>query len=345
MYDDSDDMSNIKCINYTDDGNDTVLSKIGHGALDYGSGLNNATWKDTQSEGDKKYNGEIKNSEKCCVVMPEYLYMLNLDGYLYKDSYHFDNVHGLNINYHRGLFTNIYWGYIEDIVGVTAKEINEGTSQGDKNIDFSHLPSLSDSNFSKKLINMVDVEDSSTEAANTAAKERQNDDIRDKIHKILNIGETIGNGLKDAAKYVTNWLKAMVDSLFIGWHNHMVGVDTTAGWTGTTQNIGNATKSGVYSTAMGYMTTPTFNSLPVTGWIMANFTLIYVILMIFIVVILLMMVITRARRLPQAILIFICMAFLIILPANMLNGAISISNEAAEKIFANKFQYWEQIKI
>ena len=34
------------------------------------------------------------------------------------------------------------------------------------------------------------------------------------------------------------------------------------------------------------------------------------------------------------------MAFLIILPANMLNGAISISNEAAEKIFANKFQYW-----
>lgn len=333
MINDSDSMDVLSTINYTDDGENTVLSKIGHNASQYTTTNNNA---------------DRNENEWQALALPEYLYTLatgNTSVFKGANSIKLTD-NGLNLCLERGLFTNIYWAYIEDIVGITSGDITKGINGEAEGINpsstktFKHLPPMVDGGFKKNLFSAIDDDNSWTKEKDEEAAAKRNDSIADKIHKILNIGETIGNGLKDAAKYVTNWLKAMVDSLFIGWHNHMVGVDTTAGWTGTTQNIGNATKSGVYSTAMGYMTTPTFNSLPITGWIMANFTLIYVILMIFIVVILLMMVITHARRLPQAILIFVCMAFLIILPANMLNGAISISNEAAEKIFANKFQYW-----
>lgn len=330
---DSGSMEVLSTINYTDDGEDTVLSKIGHNASQYTTTNNNAA--------------ENKN-EWQALALPEYLYTLYTGS---TSVFKGDNSikltdNGLNLCLERGLFTNIYWGYIEDIVGITSEDVKKGIEGEDEGINpsstktFKHLPPMVDDGFKKTLFSALGDDDSWTKEQDEEATAKRNGDITDRIYKILNIGETVGNGLKDAAKYVTNWLKAMVDSLFIGWHNHMIGVDTTAGWTGTVSNIGNATKSGTYSTAMGYMTTPTFNSLPITGWIMANFTLIYVILMIFIVVILLMMVITRARRLPQAILIFICMAFLIVLPANMLNGAISISNEAAEKTFSNKFQYW-----
>ena len=251
----------------------------------------------------------------------------------------------------RNLFANIYWAYIEDIVGITAENLLKSLNSGDEvyvlDKDFSHLPPISNEGMKKGLGLIFSESKDTEEAVRNAELEEKQWAIIDWTYKILSIGDTINNigdivaeKATAAGQYVIGWLKGMIDSLFIGWNNYMLGVDVSAGVTGSVSNVGNATKSKAYSTAMGYMTTPTFSNLPITSWIMSNFQLIYVIIMIVVVVILIMMVLTRARRLPQAILIFLCMAFIIVLPANMLNGAIGVSNNFTENIYSDKFQYW-----
>lgn len=257
-------------------------------------------------------------------------------------------------SFDRNLFANIYWAYIEDIVGIKASDLSESLSNGTEVKrtlkSFEHLPKIDDSNAfkSENIFGLLSEDDKEEreEIANAELEAKQAS-IVDWVYKILSVGDTINNigdivaeKATAAGQYVIGWLKGMIDSLFIGWNNYMLGVDVSAGVTGSVSNIGNSTKSKTYSTAMGYMTTPTFSNLPITSWIMSNFQLIYVIIMVLVVVILIMMVLTRARRLPQAILIFVCMAFIIVLPANMLNGAIGISNNFTESVYADKFQYW-----
>ena len=297
-------------------------------------------------------------------TLPESLYVLNTLDIRTKQSYTLqaDAVDASNkysawyYSYNRNLFANIYWAYIEDIVGIEASDLGkvlngekEDVTRNLSKSKFAHLPSMDTNGFrNENIFGLVSEDDKETqkEIANAELEAKQAS-IVDWVYKILSVGDTINNigdivaeKATAAGQYVIGWLKGMIDSLFIGWNNYMLGVDVSAGVTGSVSNVGNSTKSKTYSTAMGYMTTPTFSNLPITSWIMSNFQLIYVIIMILVVVILIMMILTRTRRLPQAILIFICMAFIIVLPANMLNGAIGISNNFTESVYANKFQYW-----
>ena len=321
------DFSLIKSINYTDIGDDSVLNR-----------------SHTEAE-----RVNIDENSKSIIVAPESLYSFDLGSYeLRKNSVQLDDC-GLYYSENRGLLTNIYWAYIEDIVGITAEKIQEAIDSGTplqesdiKAPDFDKiLPEIPDTdNFLNALelqLSEADKEKQDAEASQDELNEKQAN-IIDWVFKILSGGA--GEAIADAGNYVINWLKSLVDSLFLGMHDALVGVDISNDIIGSVEGIGNSNQSGVYSTAVGYITTPTFNSLPVTSWIYNNFTFVYVILLIIVVIILIFMVITRSRRITQAIGVFIVMAFVLILPANLLNSSINVSNMAAENIYSEKFMYW-----
>lgn len=318
----------IKAINYTDVGEGSQLKKYHSTAIKYVSSGNNAA-----------ANGDNNNA----IAMPESLYALNCQDLKSSNAVKLSDG-GLYLASDRNLFANIYWAYIEDIVGITAEDIEKAIANGSEvkaqkiPTDLPPVPDSSD--FASDLeaqLSSSEVADEVAEAANSELEKKQAS-IIDWTYKILS-GGTSG-ALADAGQYVISWLKSLVDGLFLGMHNAMVGIDVTNGLTGTVKGIGNTNQSGVYSTAVGYITTPTFDSLPITSWVTNNFTIMYVALMLLVVVILIFMVVSKARRIPQAVGVFIVMAFVLVLPANLLNNSINISNMAAEKIYSEKFMYW-----
>lgn len=335
---DGNSLDTVQTINYADDGENTLLAKTGHPAFSVKSTKNFIpSWSDPKPA-DITY-------------MPEYLYTLNINknNSLANGAIQFGEFSS-NLNFNRGLFAEIYWAYIEDIVGITSEDIKKGIDSNasgikvNKKIDFSYLPKMSSEGFKKNLFTMTAPSDETSDAIEQENFEKKQADIISMVYNILIVGKSIGEVASsvaiEATNFVVGWLKGLTDGMFIAWHNSIVGIDMTSFVTGSVSNIGNASRAGVYTSAVGYMTTPNFNELPITGWLIANYQYVYVCIMALIVVILLFMIINRTRRLPQAILIFVCMAFVVVLPLNMLNGALDISNSVTESIYADKFEYW-----
>lgn len=221
------------------------------------------------------------------------------------------------------LWAGIYWAYLEDLAGlsISGSDIKFGSVPS-----FDWLPELNVPDFKGNLQYLID--SSGSESDNTEISEKQNN-IISWTYDILN-SDDINN------KTRVNWLKSIVDGLFISMHNSMVGVDIT----GSITSVGNADASGVHHSVMGYVTTPTFSEMPVTNWIMDNYTIIYLILMLIISVIMVIMVMSRTRKIGSAVFTFVMMLFILLLPVELLNGGILISNNVAEDIFGSKFTYW-----
>lgn len=322
----------ISCISYTDDTDDGVLTKI-------------------ESKGTKytgKTNREHSDNEVKTIALPESLSVLPSALDFGGDTQTRVSANGINLVTNRSLFANIYWAYIEDIQGIKAEDISKALKEGKEYVapkmqSFDWLPTIVDSGtgtFADSLVSQIDSADlqAAQDAANQSALEKKQASIIDWVYKILSGGTD--EVIAEAGQYVVNWLKSLVDGLFIGMHNSLVGIDVTNGFSGSVSGVGNTNQSGVYSTAVGYITTPTFDSLPITSWVSSNFTLMYVALMLLVSVILIFMVVSRVRQLAQAVGIFIVMAFVLVLPANLLNSSINMSNVAAENIYSEKFIYW-----
>ena len=328
----------VKIIEYAEDRD--VLQKFASGKF-----------RENAAGSSDNFNGEIlttgmanaadNKNEAETYILPESLYTFSDGIDLTSSSVHL-TTYGVNLSVNRNLFANIFWAYLKDLVGIVVDDDGNITNSGKvKSSDWTWLPEIPDpSDFSSSLAMQLSESDKQEDLENAANSEleKKQASIIDWTYKILS-GGTSGV-LADAGQYVISWLKSLVDGLFLGMHNAMVGIDVTNGLTGTVQGIGNTNQSGVYSTAVGYITTPTFDSLPITSWVTNNFTVMYVALMLLVVVILIFMIVSKVRQIPQAIGIFIVMAFVLVLPANLLNSSINISNMAAEKIYSEKFIYW-----
>lgn len=221
-------------------------------------------------------------------------------------------------------WAGIYWAYLEDLAGLKldGADISFGSVP-----DFSRFPELTVKDFTGSLEYILSNNGSETETDGDMS-EKQNS-IINWTYDILNT-DSVNNATR------VNWLKSIVDGLFLSMHNSMVGVDIA----GSVTSVGNAAGSGVYHSVMGYVTTPTFSEMPVTNWVMDNYTLIYLLLMLIVTVILVVMVMSRTRRIGSAVFTFVMMSLILILPVELLNGGILFSNKIAEDIFGSKFTYW-----
>ena len=323
----------ISAINYADTTvEEPVLKRYHSGAKKYDTSKNNY-----QPGGSKHW----------CLALPESLYALSGIDFRASSVTQLSNG-SLAISLNRNLFANIYWAYIEDIVGITAEKIAEKVENGeqlsDSDIetkDFSYLPPIPDvDDFASSLemqLAAEDMQEALEDAANAELDAKQAS-IIDWTYKILSGGTN--DVTSSAGQYVISWLKSVIDDLFIGIHNALVGIDIKNGMTGSVSTIGNTNQSGVYATSVGYITTPNFDSLPITSWVASNFNVVYVGLMALVFVILVFMVVSRARPLSQVVGILLVMAFVMVLPANLLNSSINVSNIVAEKLYSEKFMYW-----
>ena len=100
----------------------------------------------------------------------------------------------------------------------------------------------------------------------------------------------------------------------------------------------------MYATAVGYISTPLFSELPIAGWVLEHYSTVYILLMMITTTVLVVMMLTKMRTLPKAILVFITMSVVLVLPVELLNVGISWSNVIADKIYSDKFTYWAVVQ-
>lgn len=315
----------LKSIEYVSD--ESNLKKFASGAFKDGYTAEDCYREHTAGTTEKHY------------ILPESLYAFDESIDLTKGAIQ-TTQHGANISVTRNLFANIFWGYLEHICGIKINDngtITNGTAKS-----FDWLPELDSSGLRSSLATQLSDYDNqpSEEQAEAIAKQKQAK-VLEWTYKILLGGEkNAGEAFTEVGDYVVNWLKSITDSWFIGIHNKLIGIDMTSALTGTVANVGNAGKSGVYSTAVGYITTPTFESLPVTSWIVQNYQIVYIFLMLIVLVIIVFMVVSKTRRLREGAFIFAFMAFLLVLPMQLLDWGIIASNEVSEGMYNDKFMYW-----
>lgn len=226
------------------------------------------------------------------------------------------------------LWSGIYWAYMSQAYGVKIDASGTLTYDSSKTSSaFSHLPAISDSSFGGTFGQLIDDAGSSSDGST------DDSEVKRKQADIINWLYTILSPETHIDSYVTNWLKSMVDNLILSAHNAMIGADLT--------NLA-TTDSGtnVYHSVMGYITTPSVSQMPVVNWLYDNYMFIYIVLMVLVAVILIVYVMIHMRRIGQAVVIFIVMGFVLLLPHSVLNGGILLSNNFAESIFSNRFSYW-----
>ena len=224
------------------------------------------------------------------------------------------------------LWAGIYWAYEEKILGINTDLVQSSTPT------FYHLPALVANDWAKTLTEMMS--QANSEKQSNAELERKQKSIIDWTYQILNVVNDVSND------YRLSWLKNIIDGIFIGLHDKLVGVDLT----GAITAVGNAKESGVYATAVGYISTPLFSELPIAGWVLEHYSTVYILLMMITTTVLVVMMLTKMRTLPKAILVFITMSVVLVLPVELLNVGISWSNVIADKIYSDKFTYWAVVQ-
>lgn len=220
-------------------------------------------------------------------------------------------------------YPGIYWGYLVDMLGVTAK--SDGTGFDIVGYENNVLPYMEiatlggslDLNATLGATGVVDSEDATIE-------DMQKNIIKN-IYKLLS---------EEQSDYRNGLIKSTMDGWVISLHRSITG-----SWVGDTLSVSTG-GGGSYGSVVGYINTPSLTDIPLTSWLLSDYVYVYVMVMGFILVILVMMAITNIRRPREAILIFFIMSFVMIMPQFLVGNVINISNTIGDKIYSSKFNYW-----
>ena len=220
------------------------------------------------------------------------------------------------------VWANIYWAYMLKLLNITSLD-----SVGGFSFDaLPQAPALS--------ANVT----SSLSQAMKEAKENDNksgsDSYEEKQKKLL---DTVADLLSpDPNENRNGILRGIINGFLIDTHKSITGSRLASSITaGVSTNTSTS-----YSSAVGYISSPPLKDLPFTSWVAENYTYIYLFLLLLITITLIMMVLTNLRTWRQGVVLFIVMAFALILPQSLLNNAITIGNKFADSMFNDRFTYW-----
>lgn len=132
------------------------------------------------------------------------------------------------------------------------------------------------------------------------------------------------------AEYFVNWIKNKVSSLFVGWHEDIVGGTDSNVTTGMTKYVGFS----------GYVTVPNLKDIEFLDWLMSNYDVIIIYLILVIIAILACYVLVGQLTFYRALMGALLFAVLAFLPPRLMTFAINTINVCCDTIYSNKFDYW-----
>lgn len=131
-------------------------------------------------------------------------------------------------------------------------------------------------------------------------------------------------------RYKMTLLSGAISSVFIGWHNDMVGASGVGNLPGTTK----------YTGFNGYVTTPTLSDMEwsdqVVSWYKDHLLLIIVI----VALILVCFVVTNTIGMQKAVVSLVAFTVLALIPAAAVNAVATVSNDISDRLYSGKFTYW-----
>lgn len=230
----------------------------------------------------------------------------------------------INIADKVNLWGGIYWGYLYEILGIETDDDGMMTSGA---YDGSNLPNL-DIGLRYGAFNLADMLSGVDPVESEANElEKMQEDITRKVYNLLSTSHN---------DYRESWIKGIINETVLSIHNAVIGSD----FTGSIMKIGTGNSTSTYTGVMGYVTTPKLAELPFTSWIISNYDTIYLVIMIIMLVVLLFMFISKQKKLPELIALFILLAFVMVLPKTLVDGMIGITNTYSESLYNDRFLFW-----
>lgn len=292
--------------------------------------------------------------------------MGNLDGFVYIDNlgqFHFDNTQE-NVDLNEGVinilpyfnekgeasktkyfenwgkdsnngFTNVYKeiqaGRLNThmtadtaaIVGIYTAYAFAGLYQDDDSAKKNTIGKLG---YRLNKDNMVSISNDPISIPSSVTDDLINKSIRNWIYYILHPMK----GLDYFRILITNKLSA----LLVGWHNDMVGTNSVGATTGTT----------LYKSSTGYVTTPDLSEIEWTDSLISYYNNAIPFLMICMLVIMVFAYLTGVMSLQKGLFGVLVFSCFLLMPVNLINGVVSVSNRVTQNLYGERFTYWALVQ-
>lgn len=229
-----------------------------------------------------------------------------------------------NVANKANVWANIYWTYIVKLLHVSSLNNVGG-------FNYPALPTSSTltSNLTSDLSNQLTSDAGKSSEANT---------YEEKQKKLL---DTIMNLLDPKPNEERNSiLRGILNGFLIDTHKAITGSRLASSITAGVSH--DTSKS--YSSVVGYISSPPLKDLPFTSWVAEHYMYIYLFLLLIVTIVLIMMVLSNLRTWRQGAVMFLVMAFALVLPQSLLNNAVILGNKFADSMFNDRFTYWAVVE-
>lgn len=133
-------------------------------------------------------------------------------------------------------------------------------------------------------------------------------------------------GLNYVRELITNKLNAFL----VGWHNDMLGTTGVGAVTGTT----------LYRNTTGYVTTPDLSEIEWTSSLLNFYNNSIPFLIIIMLVMMVLAYVTGVLSLQRSIFGLLLFSVFLMIPVNLINGVVGLSNRISDNLYGEKFTYW-----
>lgn len=220
-------------------------------------------------------------------------------------------------------YVGIYWGYMVSLLNVRPNAEGDGWEEITP-YENKYLPPMEFGDSGGLDLNEVFGEQGVV-ASDENTLEAMQKDIINKVYGILSEGP---NSTRDKL------IKSAQDSWVLSTHRSITG-----SWVGNELSVSSG-GGGSYASVVGYINTPSLHDLPLTEWVLQDYVFIYMLVLLLVMIVLILMVMTSMRTAREGVLIFILMAFVMILPQFLVTNVINLSNTAGDKMYSERFNYW-----
>lgn len=211
----------------------------------------------------------------------------------------------------------IYWGYTVGLLGtrmVDGKLVSGGWAN-------NYLPGLTIN--TTGTLDYSDVLTGGVAPSDDKTIEDMQKDIIRKIYGLLS---------EDDNSYRASLIESTLDGFILATHRTLVG-----SWVGENFVVGTGK---TYTSAVGYLSTPSLNDLPLTSWLLDDYAMIYMFSLLVLLMIIVVMVITNVRTVQEGFLTFIIMGIVLMIPQSLIVNVVDITNSMTDNIYSEKFNYW-----
>lgn len=226
------------------------------------------------------------------------------------------------IMHHVNNYPGIYWGYMVQLLKISKDAEGKWTTGRFYNnflppMNINILGGSFDLNSLLGTSGVVSSEDRTLE--------EMQEDIVKKVYGLLSDGPN---------SYRDRLIKSSQDSWVLSTHRSITG-----SWVGNVLSV-SAGGNSSYASIVGYINTPSLTDLPLTAWLLTDYMYVYLFLLLLILIVLILMTLSNIRTVREALLIFIVMAFILVLPQYLIGNVINISNSVGDKMYSGRFNYW-----